>query len=385
MNQKFERIEKHLYRRQYQTAGGEWSTLYYARFTDWKGKQRAFPLGSELKTARDELTIYEARNIRREDFDADKQNKRGLTFSEWAGIYFRDKIDPEKRAGGIDREKRSFKALEPFFGDMELSAITRSKVMEYRAKRGQDPIIRREKIVQGKRLSFATINRELAFLRFLLNLAEDDGIIERAPKIKLPTEKDRKRDRIASEEEYNELLSQMKRPAQRVLIGLYETAARVNELLRIRWDQHVDERAGFIRLKAEETKEKKPRSIPISPDLSAVLNELKAEQRKVGNISNRVFTNRGRPILSIRTAFELAREKAKIRDLHLHDLRHTAITRWSAMGIPRDIVMAASGHHSIQVHDGYVNIKENHIKDAFSVATTLLHGKSVENESAASY
>jgi integrase len=385
MNQKFERIEKHLYRRQYQTAGGEWSTLYYARFTDWKGKQRAFPLGSELKTARDELTIYEARNIRREDFDADKQNKRGLTFSEWAGIYFRDKIDPEKRAGGIDREKRSFKALEPFFGDMELSAITRSKVMEYRAKRGQDPIIRREKIVQGKRLSFATINRELAFLRFLLNLAEDDGIIERAPKIKLPTEKDRKRDRIASEEEYNELLSQMKRPAQRVLIGLYETAARVNELLRIRWDQHVDERAGFIRLKAEETKEKKPRSIPISPDLSAVLNELKAEQRKVGNISNRVFTNRGRPILSIRTAFELAREKAKIRDLHLHDLRHTAITRWSAMGIARDIVMAASGHHSIQVHDGYVNIKENHIKDAFSVATTLLHGKSVENESAASY
>jgi integrase len=359
--------------------------LYYARFTDWKGKQRAFPLGSELKTARDELTIYEARNIRREDFDADKQNKRGLTFSEWAGIYFRDKIDPEKRAGGIDREKRSFKALEPFFGDMELSAITRSKVMEYRAKRGQDPIIRREKIVQGKRLSFATINRELAFLRFLLNLAEDDGIIERAPKIKLPTEKDRKRDRIASEEEYNELLSQMKRPAQRVLIGLYETAARVNELLRIRWDQHVDERAGFIRLKAEETKEKKPRSIPISPDLSAVLNELKAEQRKVGNISNRVFTNRGRPILSIRTAFELAREKAKIRDLHFHDLRHTAITRWSAMGIPRDIVMAASGHHSIQVHDGYVNIKENHIKDAFSVATTLLHGKSVENESAASY
>lgn len=35
MNQTFERIEKHLYRRQYQTAGGEWSTLFYAIFTDW--------------------------------------------------------------------------------------------------------------------------------------------------------------------------------------------------------------------------------------------------------------------------------------------------------------------------------------------------------------
>ena len=49
MNASFECIEKHLYRRRYQTAGGEWSTLYYAIFTDWKKKRRAFPLGSDLK------------------------------------------------------------------------------------------------------------------------------------------------------------------------------------------------------------------------------------------------------------------------------------------------------------------------------------------------
>lgn len=73
MNIKFERIEKHLCLRQYQTAGGEWSTLYYARFKDWKGKHRTFPVGSKLNTARDELTVYEARNIRREDFDLDRK------------------------------------------------------------------------------------------------------------------------------------------------------------------------------------------------------------------------------------------------------------------------------------------------------------------------
>ena len=37
---------KHLYRRQYQTAGGDWRTIYYAIFTDWKGKRRKFSLGS---------------------------------------------------------------------------------------------------------------------------------------------------------------------------------------------------------------------------------------------------------------------------------------------------------------------------------------------------
>lgn len=70
---KFERIEKHLYRRQYQTADGDWVTVYYAGFVDWKGKRRIFPVGSDLKTARDELKVYGARNIRRGDFDADRQ------------------------------------------------------------------------------------------------------------------------------------------------------------------------------------------------------------------------------------------------------------------------------------------------------------------------
>jgi len=46
-------LVKHFYRRQYRTAGGDWSTLYYARFKDSKGKQRMFPLGSKLEAARD--------------------------------------------------------------------------------------------------------------------------------------------------------------------------------------------------------------------------------------------------------------------------------------------------------------------------------------------
>ena len=52
MEQKFERIEKHLYRRQYQTASGDWSTLYYGIFTDWKKKRRTFSVGNNLEDAR---------------------------------------------------------------------------------------------------------------------------------------------------------------------------------------------------------------------------------------------------------------------------------------------------------------------------------------------
>jgi integrase len=385
MQKNFERVEKHLYRRQYQTSTGDWSTLYYVRFTDWKKIRRTFPLGADLKTARDELKVLEARNIRREDFDADKEKARqGITFSEWAKLYFKEKIDPEKRVGGVDRERRSFKKLEPFFGNLLLSEINRSKIMEYRAKRLQEPIIRRGKPVEGTKIAFPTLNRELAFLRYMLNLAADDGIIETVPKMKLQSEKGRKRDRIASEDEYKALLENVARPAQRVLIGLYETAMRVNEVLRLTWDR-IDEKAGLIRLKAEDVKEKAPRRVPISEELQSVLDELKAEQRRVSNISNRVFTRRGRPITNIRTAFDLAKEKAKIEDLRLHDLRHTCITRWSMMAIPREAVMAASGHHSIEMHDRYVNVKDHHLKEAFKFATTLQRGKPIDHAASVSY
>src|SRR4051794_41112094 len=132
MKEKFDRIEKNLYRRQYQTANGNWSTLFYGIFVDWKGKRRSFPLGSALRTAKQELTVLKARNIRREDFDIEDANiKAGLTFSAFGATYFSGKIDPEKRTGGIEREKRSFKKLQAFFGNFILGDIDRSAVMEY--------------------------------------------------------------------------------------------------------------------------------------------------------------------------------------------------------------------------------------------------------------
>ena len=53
MDETFKCVADHLYRRQYQTAGGEWRTKYYAVFTDWKGKRRKIPVGENLEHARD--------------------------------------------------------------------------------------------------------------------------------------------------------------------------------------------------------------------------------------------------------------------------------------------------------------------------------------------
>jgi hypothetical protein len=40
---------KHLFRRQYQNADGNWSTIYYAIFTDWKGSRRKTAWGASSR------------------------------------------------------------------------------------------------------------------------------------------------------------------------------------------------------------------------------------------------------------------------------------------------------------------------------------------------
>jgi integrase len=392
MNQKFERIEKHLYRRQYQTAGGEWSTLYYGIFTDWQGIRRTFPFGNDLQDARDALGELRNRNKGKYDWDAEKKRaedrrRRAVTLSQWGNTYFDHGLSPnELRPGSSDREKRAFALLEPFFGDLPLADIKKSTALEYRKNR------------KAEGVGFVTVNRELSFLRKLLNVAADQEppLLETVPRFKLPNETGQARTRTIDAEEFAAILAHMRRPAQRYLIALYETSMRLNEPMKLKWDM-VDLKAGLVRLPAEVVKEKHPRRTPISWEFCQVLEELRAEQRRLPNVGGYVFTRKnGQPITSIRTAFEKARHEAKLDHVIFHDLRRTAITRWTDLRIPRDFVMAASGHKPSNVHDRYLNFTDKQLTDAFGIVmispqerqklfTSRLHGKSVENGSAASY
>jgi hypothetical protein len=62
-------------------------------FTDWKKKRRTFPVGSDLKTVREECKVLEARNIRKEDFDikADSEPPERLTIAKYLSVFLQTK------------------------------------------------------------------------------------------------------------------------------------------------------------------------------------------------------------------------------------------------------------------------------------------------------
>jgi integrase len=374
MNQKFERIEKHLYRRQYQTAGGEWSTLYYAKFRDWKGIDRAFPLGSQLKTAREELTIYEARNIRREDFELDRKKADPEPERLTVARYLPKFLESKKALPSYGFWKSCGAHIEKLLGPIALDEITRSKIAEYKQLRLTEPIIRQGNPVEGSHVRPSTVNREITTLIGLLNLAAENNLLEKIPATRRlkDSEEHLARERILEADEYKALIDASPRWLQRVIIGAYEACLSRVDLLTLTSDEIHRKRveAAVIKIMGGRTKTKARQKIPISPALAEVFDELDRERKKLTSLHGAgvIFTRDGKPISrnALRKAFDAAKKEAKIKDFHFHDLRHCAVTRWTLAGIPEDLCKLAAGHSRRSVHQRYINPPDEQMVKIFA-------------------
>src|SRR5689334_10247107 len=142
MKEIFSRVEKHLYLCEYTTATGEKRVTYYARFTDWKGKHRKFPLGSKLKKAREELEEYRVRNRRHDDFDLDgkipepQPEPERLTVARYLPTF----LNTKKTLPSYGFWKACAHHVERLLGPIALDEVTRSKIVEYKQLRLTEPI-----------------------------------------------------------------------------------------------------------------------------------------------------------------------------------------------------------------------------------------------------
>ena len=200
----------------------------------------------------------------------------------------------------------------------------------------------------------STINRELALLKCIFSKAVDWGFAEENPvrKVKLFSEKDNTKERVLTEEEEERLLGESPARLSSVLIFALNTGARRGEILKLRWDQ-VNLSKRFIRF--ENTKNGRQRFVPINARLYEELSKLKGLNRH----GDAVF-----PFKSVRTAFENACQRAKIKGLRFHDLRHTFASRLVDSGVDLITVKELLGHHSVRMTERYVHRNEKQKRQA---------------------
>jgi integrase len=371
---KFEQVEKHLYRRQYQTASGDWSTLFYAIFTCWDGRRRTFPLGDNLPGARDKLGVLHKRNDADYDFDADKIKKQPEPERLTVGGYVPEFMRSKNGMPSYNFWKVCTAHLDRLIGSVSLDEITRSRIAEYKQIRKTEPIIRHGKPVEGSKVSGSTVNREITSLIGLLNLAAENGLLEKVPATKKlkDAEGHLSRERVLDADEYTALLDASPRWLQRCMIGAYEGCLSRVDLLTLTVDEvHRKRReTALIKLTGGREKTKAKQKVPISPALAEVLDELDKERRKLTSLHGAgvVFTRDGKPIgkNALRKAFDAAKKQAGIKDFHFHDFRHCAVTRWALAGIPEEVRRLAAGHSRASVHQRYINPADEQMVKIFA-------------------
>lgn len=128
-----------------------------------------------------------------------------MTFEKFAEIYKEAKLKPAVIENGIKISGRkssvawAYKILKEYFGAKLLRSIKSNDLEQYKQKRFSEPTAR------GNKRTVATVNRELALLRSMLNFAfQNDWIIQNPfTKIKgiITTSAEIERNRILSFEE----------------------------------------------------------------------------------------------------------------------------------------------------------------------------------------
>lgn len=364
----------HFYRRQYQTAAGDWRTSYYGIFTDWKGIRRKFPLGRELKAAKEGLALYEARNIKREDFDLDKVKAEPEPERLTVARYMPAFLATKKGLASYNFWKTCGAHIVRLLGALALEEVTRSTFVQYKQLRLTEPIIRHGNPVEGSKVRPSTVNREITAFIGLLNLAAEEGLLDKIPATRRlkDSEDHLVRERILDADERKALLEAAPRWLQRVIIGADEGCLSRVDLLTLTTDELQRKRpeAAVIKLLGGRNKTKARQKVPISPALAEVLDELDKEKKKLTSLhgADVVFTRDGKPIgkNALRKAFDAAKKTAGIKDFHFHDFRHCAVTRWALAGIPDNLRKLAAGHSRRSVHQRYINPPDEQMMSVFA-------------------
>lgn len=81
------------------------------------------------------------------------------------------------------------------------------------------------------------------------------------------------RDRVLDPEEFERLQGHSAPHLQAISLMAYQTGMRTGEILALKWD-NVDLKAGFIRIRAEDTKTNEARIVPLTNELTVLLKSL---------------------------------------------------------------------------------------------------------------
>ena len=323
------------------------------------------------------LTVEQAREMAKElcyrvakgedPVHQEEMQRKQLTFAEVAEKFLNEHSAIRNRPATHESNKQVLNCmLLPYFGRMKIRSIQRRDIADFLFKNKHRPI---------------GANRSLATLSSIMSKAELWDYRDRNTNPCFKAEKfpENRRERFLSVEEFTAIDAAMKR-AERLLTEsphvmamiriMMHTGCRPGEARHLKWE-YVDFERKELRLPKEATKEKRPKTLFITPYLEEVLRNLKPMP---GNsyvcVSERCD---GKPIQDIKKPWDRIKKAAGITSsLHLHDLRHSHASVANALGYSLPMIGALLGHTQAQTTLRYAHLANDHLRKAAEEISAMI-------------
>ncbi|HEY1469587.1 MAG TPA: tyrosine-type recombinase/integrase [Candidatus Acidoferrum sp.] len=276
--------------------------------------------------------------------------------------------------GTIKDYRAYLKHMKAFFGGFMLANITTKRVEEYRDHRRQQASIR----YKGRTLKGATVNRELECLTCVLDLAVQRKYISENPAraVKHFNEmRERPQKQMLTLEQENRILDAAAPHLRVGIILLVQTGGRTyTEGFRLRWDQ-VDWEHRLIRFGNDVKTAGSSEPLPLSDLAYRVLKKWKEESQSDSPFIFPSPRKSGRPICSVKTAWNATLKRAGVPRFPIYNLRHAFCTRLSWVA-PDAIVERAMRHTSPEAKRVYQLSMVEQVREAMERANQKVYGGS---------
>jgi len=324
-----------------------------------RGRQRRLVLGHwpmlPLAAARAKAAEVLARVERGEDPGAEAQERGEVpTLAAFSERYLAQHARPHKRPSSVRGDQWLLgKVILPALGGWRLDEIGRREVQRLHADMVDRPIL---------------ANRARALLATLFHLAEEWGELPVGsnPAQGVRRYRETPRERFLSEAELARLGEALRVHAGGAPLAvaavrlLLFTGARKSEIIDLRWAE-VNLAGACLRLPAERCKEKRPKTLPLSPPALEVLT-------KLPRLDDAVVFPGARPGLPMRGKIESVwsevRRTAGLDDVRLHDLRHGFASVAVAGGLGLPILGALLGHTQPSTTARYAHLSADPLRAA---------------------
>ena len=230
---------------------------------------------------------------------------------------------------GYEAEKYHLKSIQKFkFILKPLNEITPHDLVCYRKER-------------LFKVSTSTYVREMNIIQHIFSIASKEWGYTMTNPCKLISKPkiNNKRDRRLTNDEYNFLIkgNHTNQTLKQIIEVAYETGMRRNEILNI-----LQEQIKGQTLSIPLTKNGDERTIPLTKRALYILNNTQLPFPMSAN--------------AVRLAWDRLKKKRNIKDLHFHDLRHEAISRFFEKGLSIPEVALISGHKDVRMLFRYTHL-----------------------------